>query len=210
MPESSSDNRRVEQVLWCLATVAEDVSEAVAVVDANGVVRFVNSAWARMHGYEGRSELVGKEICVFHGEEQMRSDVEGFMEEAKRRGQLAGPVGHVRKDGTSFSTETKMTVVHDKSGEGIGLAVFAKETSEEERGEGELRRCCAQLEGRVEQLKGELAAAREQLEKEISARKLSEEALLESIIEAEEPREVVSPLNPQEIKAVSELAKRLA
>lgn len=200
----------VGHTLGYLGTVAEQSGEGMAVVDLSGTLQFANAAWARMHGYKTRHELVGKQISLFHTEEQMETDVIPFIEETKHRGRLMGPVEHVRKDGTPFPAEMEMTIVKDERGKNIGLIVFATDITERRQAEEELKQYCDELERRVEELSAELTATKEQLQHEMTKRKLSEEELLEGIIEAEEPKEKIVPFNPQELKALSELAKRLA
>lgn len=130
-------NSQIGWALRCLAAMAEHSSEAVAVADVEGTLRFANSAWAEMHGYEGRRELVGRKISEFHTQHQMKTDITGFIEEVKRRGQLAGPVGHMRRDGVPFATETRMTAVRDEMGRPIALVIFVKDASEHGAGQQE-------------------------------------------------------------------------
>jgi len=66
-----------------------------------------------------------------------------------------------------------------------------------------------QAEESFRQQMNEMAAANEQLKRQIAEHKDSEEELLEGIIEAKAPTEKKLPFNPQELKALSELAKRL-
>jgi PAS domain S-box-containing protein len=132
-------HKQVEATLRHLAMIAEQAGEGIAVLDLDGAVRFVNRAWARMHGYEARNELTGKQISVFHTKEQMKTDVTVFIEEAKRRGQLEGPVEHVRSDGTPFPTQMKMTIVKDEQDEAIGLIVFATDMTQRRQLEDMLR-----------------------------------------------------------------------
>ncbi len=66
-----------------------------------------------------------------------------------------------------------------------------------------------QAEESFRQQMNEMVAANEQLKQQIAEHKDSEEKLLEDIIEAETPTKKTLPFNPQELKALSELAKRL-
>ena len=83
-------HKRVERALRHLAMTAEQAEEGIALIGLNGTIQFVNTAWARMHGYNTRNELTGRHIGIFHTEEQMRTDVIPFIEETKCRGRLAG------------------------------------------------------------------------------------------------------------------------
>ena len=66
-----------------------------------------------------------------------------------------------------------------------------------------------QAEESFRQQMNEMAEANEQLKQQIAEHKDSEEELLESIIEAEVLTKETPLFNPQELKALAELAKRL-
>jgi PAS domain S-box-containing protein len=57
-------HKQITRALWCLSKIAEQAGEGIAVLDLNGTIRFVNAAWAIIHGYNTRHELVGKKIGV--------------------------------------------------------------------------------------------------------------------------------------------------
>jgi PAS domain S-box-containing protein len=130
MDEVVISSEQIEQILRQMTVTPEQAGDGIAVFELNGTVRFANSAWASIHGYNTADELVGKNISSFHSEEQMKTEVTGFIEEAKRRSRFAGPVGHVRADGRVLQTQTKMTAVRDKEGRIIALVVFAANTVE--------------------------------------------------------------------------------
>ena len=133
-------HKQIEQTVRYLTVIAEQTREAVIVADFSGAIQFVNTAWATMHGYENCQELIGKQINVFHTKEQMKTDVIPFIEEVKHRGRLAGPVEHVRRNGTPFPTEMLMVLLKDQMGKALWLIGFATDITKQERIEEELRR----------------------------------------------------------------------
>jgi len=204
-------HKNVERILRCLIKIAEEASEGIAIATLDGIIRFVNKSWAEIHGYSNPQELTGKKIDIFHTQEKMTEDVIPCMEETKHRGQLAGMIEHIRKDGSPFLTDMKMMLVADDNGKAIAIIIFAADITEHKQAEDRLIKRCKLIEQRAEELVIQLAAARKQLQNEITQRKKAEENLLESIIEADEPPGPIRPpFNPQELKALSELAKRLA
>jgi PAS domain S-box-containing protein len=141
-----TDRRRLEHELRRLAVVAEQAAEGIAVADLDGNLQFVNHAWARMHGYESRAELVGMHLRVFHTDEQMKTEVAPFNAAVKRQGHNAGEVGHVRKDGATFPAHMMVTLLKDERGEPYGLAGFAEDITRRKRAEQELLQANRQLE----------------------------------------------------------------
>ena len=198
-------HKRIERAMWCLAKVAEQAAEGIAVLALNGTILFVNAAWAAMHGYNTKNELIGKHVGLFHTKEQMKTDLIPFINEAKRRGQLAGPLEHVRKDGSPLLTQTKMTTVTDETGKAIALVAFTSDRTDKRQAQHELQKYCSQLEKQIAELK----TTNQKLQKRITEHVHDEEELLESIIDADGPTGPIEPFNPQELKALGELARRL-
>ena len=108
----------------------EVATKGIAVVDLGGTVHYVNQGWVEMHGYSSKAELIGKPISAFHTSEQWESEVTPFIEEAKHRGQLCGPIEHIRNDGGTLPTETTMIRLGSEEGGSIGFIVFAKDGRE--------------------------------------------------------------------------------
>jgi len=161
-------HKQVERMLRRLTVVAERAREGVVVLDLNGVIQFVNAAWAAMHRYKTTDELIGKHINAFHTKEQMKTDVNPFIEEAKRRGQFAGRLGHVQRDGTQFFTEMLMVVFNDEAGKVMGLVGFATDLTEQERTEDELKRYRCHMEELVKQQTEALEAANSRLQRQVT------------------------------------------
>jgi PAS domain S-box-containing protein len=114
MDDIIAADKQIEQILQQITVIPEQIADGIVVIDLAGTVRFFNPAWATMHGYDAAEELIGRHISEFHTEEQMKTLVADFIEETKRRGQLAGPIEHMRSDGTVFCSQTKMTTSRDK------------------------------------------------------------------------------------------------
>jgi len=145
-----------------MAIIPALAADGIIVIDPAGIVHFVNPAWAAIHGYNTTDELIGRNISTFHTEEQMKNLVADFIEEAKHRGRLAGPIERLRSDGTVFCSQTKMTAVKNKEGETIGLVVFAAATTRHPGKEN-----------------SELTAMEKRLQQEIARRRQAQENLVQ-------------------------------
>ena len=205
MDDIIATDRQIEQILQQITVIPEQVADGIVVIDLAGTIRFFNPAWVAMHGYDATEELIGRHISEFHTEEQMKTLVADFIEETKRRGQLAGPVEYMRKCGTVFCSQTKMTTARDKEGKTIGLVVFAANTiqpahaqhhlnnqtieltaanqqlqhqiTERQNTENKLKEQRDQLEQRLNQQNTELTAVKEQLQDEITERQQIQQRL---------------------------------
>jgi len=205
MHSIAAERKGLERTLCCLAEVAEQAAEAIAVFDLEGTVLFVNTAWAAVHGYDTAHQLIGRHISLFHTPEQMKTDVLPFIEQAERSGRLEGPLPRLRKDGSFLNTETKMSAVTDRTGQAVAIIAFTTDTTEQKQAQHELQTHCDRLERQIVELK----TINDKLQQQMAKSEHTEEQLLESIIEADKSAEPIEPFNPQELKALSELAKRL-
>jgi len=132
--------------------IADRAQEAIAVFDADGVLHYANSSWLKMHGYAHTNEILGKKIAVFHSKEQFAADVLPLLQEIINRGQISGPVGHMHKSGTVVSTNTTMVALKDAAGAVRAIIVYAIDTTEQERLNGEIRNLKVEAEKRMSDL----------------------------------------------------------
>jgi PAS domain S-box-containing protein len=204
-------HKQVEATLRHLAMIAEQAGEGIAVVGLDGALRFFNRAWARMHGYKARNELVGKQIGVFHTKEQMKTDVIPFIEETKRRGQLEGLVEHIRSNGTPFPTQMKMTIVKDEADKAIGLIVFATDITQRKQLEDMLRENTRRTEklkeqiGQLQNLFSECRQVEESLTEQTDKLNSDSEKLQQQITELNQSQERSKPHGEQPARQKAEL-----
>ncbi|MDY6876413.1 MAG: PAS domain S-box protein, partial [Chloroflexota bacterium] len=140
-PESArlvNQHGNAEGKLRWLEMAAEQSIDGIAVADLDGIIQFVNPAWAQMHGY-GTAELIGQHLSIFHTEEQLQKEVIPFNEQVQNVGAKQGEVGHVRKDGTPFPTWMTSTLLRDEEGNPIGLVGTARDITKPKQAEEALR-----------------------------------------------------------------------
>lgn len=181
--------RKIQQTLQRLTIIAEQAKEGILLVDTGGTARFVNIAMAEMHGYPSSKDLIGKKISMFHSEDQVKTDMVPMIEEVKRCGRFLGPIGHLRNDGTLFTTHTKMILLKDRRNRAVGLIEFVTEitkTSELTAANEDLQQQVSERQQEIDRLRqqlddkeAELSRANGLLEQQIIERKRSEEKLKE-------------------------------
>ncbi len=162
METNTPVTKRYSRARGCFSIIADRTLEAIAVIDMNGVVHYANAAWVRMHGYEHRSEVVGKQISAFHNKEQISGEVLTFLREVVRRGQISGPIRHMHKDGTEIPTHTAMVALKDETGKRRGVIIFAMDISKLEQ----LKEDVSGLKREAHKRTAELALAAKSLEKQ--------------------------------------------
>ena len=183
------------ELLRHLGMFTQLADEGIATFDLKGTIHFVNRAWAKMHGYKKSDELLGKKISHFHTKDQMKSDVIPFMEETKRKGSATGAIEHVRKDGTTFPTQMKTSLLKDEKSQANGLIVIITDITEHKRLEESATGSSKQEEEfkeQIEQLQhqiGEHEQAEENLRQEAAKLTSANEQLQQQIGEQEKAKE---------------------
>lgn len=163
------ERKRVEQMLQHLGMISEKTEEGIVVIDLNGNVHFANTAWAKMHGHGASKQVLGKHIRAFHNMTQMQGAVAPSLEQTKARGEYAGEIEHVRRNGNTFVARTKMVVLKDERGEPAGIMIFAQDVTELKRLRDKFDETSAQMEKMKEQIG--------QLRNQISERERTENEL---------------------------------
>ncbi len=223
------DYKQIEQLLRHLGMITHKVDQGIAIIDPNGTIFFVNTPWAKIHGYKTSHELLGKQISSFHNQEQVKADLNPLFEETKRRGLSTCAVKHVRADGTTFPTQMKMIALKNEKEKAIGFIVITTDITELKRLEEmatdatkqakELKEQIEQLrynihelektEGHINQQAGELRAANEQLKHQITEHEEAEEYLKQQIAEATAANEKLKDQIVKSEQARKELIEQL-
>jgi two-component system cell cycle sensor histidine kinase/response regulator CckA len=133
-----SERRRSEEESHWKSEALEQSLDGIAIADQNGFLRFVNTAWAVMHGYQ-KEEIKQQNIEVFYSQEQDTLDIASFKNEVNELGGYKGNLSHVKKDGTIFTVRVSTTLIRNSSGAVIGSVSIARDISEEIRLEAQLR-----------------------------------------------------------------------
>jgi PAS domain S-box-containing protein len=133
-----TERKKTEERLYRLIHIVDQIGEGVAAADLNGAITYVNQAWADMHGHPPAS-LIGKSMHVFHTEEQINNEVVPFNRKVLRTGFHSGDIGHLRSDGTLFSTHMTTTIQRTAAGKAMGYISVATDLSEQKRVEEALR-----------------------------------------------------------------------
>ena len=224
-----ADHKCVEQMLRQLGMITEQATEGTIVIDLKGIVHFVNTAWARMHGYKTSNEVLGKDFGVFFTKEQAQTQLAPLIEQTKHKGWSRGRVDNVRADGTTLPTQMKITALKGDGDKINGFMVFATDNSECRRLEDKLNQTSKQaelLKQQTQQLQNQIAEheqVKESLKQQIDQLTTASEQLQRNIDDYKPQEQVYSddseppegfawkggPFDAEELKAVAELARRL-
>lgn len=91
----------------------EQLPEGIATSSNEGILLFVNQAWAKMHGYEV-DELTGKPVAILDSLAD-RKKIPKIREEIQKKGIWQGELVRVRKDGSYFPAMMTSAAVKDEA-----------------------------------------------------------------------------------------------
>ena len=163
--------RRSEERMRALVDSVEDF--AILSLDARGHVEIWNPGAERIFGFTA-DEIVGRHTSILFTPEDRAQDVpEEEMRVARAEGRAADERWHVRKDGSRFYASGVLSPLEDAAD--AGFVKVARDLTERERAERELRRAREELEQRVAERTDELRRTVETMLNEVKERRAAEE-----------------------------------
>jgi diguanylate cyclase (GGDEF)-like protein/PAS domain S-box-containing protein len=139
------ERKRIEGVLRRQSAALDAAANAIAIMDTQGNVIWVNAASSALTGY-AITESLGKKLCDIAGCTQDDSHLA-----AMREAMLAGQVWHGemvnrRKDGTLYPVEQTVTPIPDDDGETKYCIAIMQDITERKQAEEQLRKLAQALE----------------------------------------------------------------
>jgi PAS domain S-box-containing protein len=123
---------RTQVDLLRLRAAVDQAHDGLAVADMQGRIQFVNRVWAKEHGYT-KEELLGKPLSIFHTKEQLEKDVIPFNKNVLALGSWVGEVGHVHRNGTTFTRWMSTVLLHDADDKVTGFVGMTTDLSNAKR-----------------------------------------------------------------------------
>ncbi|MEA5389516.1 bacterio-opsin activator domain-containing protein [Haloarculaceae archaeon H-GB11] len=96
-----------------LGTPLDVAADAVAIVDDESDVSYVNRGFASMHGYDGPSQLLGTPLAELYDEPSGRRLEDDVVPTVERTGHWRGELVGIRRGGSRFTQEVLVTALGD-------------------------------------------------------------------------------------------------
>ncbi len=122
--------KKADSKIKSLSNIVKQTTEGMAQANLEGKLIFINNAWCKMHGYTNYKELIGKDLSLFHSKEQLEDEVIPFNQKVMKYDTYSGEVGHITKEGKSFTTLMTTSILIDDNGNPYGIAGIAKDITE--------------------------------------------------------------------------------
>jgi PAS domain S-box-containing protein len=128
--------KHAEEQIRTLGSAVEQSMDGIAIGDLERRLRYVNAAYARMHGYTPE-EMKGVNVTDVHSMKGQH-EYEDILHLIDAHGSWVGEVEHVRKDGTVFPCFLSATRITNDDGEIAGRLVVCRDVTEFRKREKEI------------------------------------------------------------------------
>ncbi len=127
--------KHAEEALTKLEKALQTTQVGVTITDIEGKIIYLNSAEARMHGYDP-DELVGKNVRIFASPEIWEVNPPDLIREMSSWRRESE---NLRKDGKSFPVHLISDVIRNATGDPIGIVTVCEDVTERRTAETKLR-----------------------------------------------------------------------
>lgn len=111
--------------------------DCISIADINDIILYVNKAFTETYGFS-LEELVGKSIVVVRSDKNKPEDVDEILPATIKEG-WQGKLWNRRKDGTDFLIQLYTTIVRDENYNPVAYVGVARDLTEQEKAEDNLR-----------------------------------------------------------------------
>ncbi|MBL7208550.1 MAG: response regulator [Dehalococcoidia bacterium] len=132
--EVRRERRQAEEALRIKDSAIASSISAIALIDLEGNVTYVNPSFLRLWGYSDK-EVLGRPIVDFWQSEDSASEVIGTL---RQTGNQIGELAARRKDGTMFDVQLSVSMVTDESGKPVCMMASFVDITERKKLEKEL------------------------------------------------------------------------
>jgi len=130
-----SERKRIEQALRLRSSALEAAANAIVITDPQGVIEWVNPAFAQLTGYEP-SESLGRNVSeLVRSGTQATEACEKLWQTIRSRHVWTGELHNRRKDGTLYDEHETITPVTDEDGQVRHFVAIKQDITERKRAE---------------------------------------------------------------------------
>ncbi|MDN5300154.1 MAG: two-component system, sensor histidine kinase and response regulator, partial [Clostridiales bacterium] len=133
-----------------LSWAVENAADTIIIIDSEGTIEFVNSAFIELSGYD-KSELMAGAITDIRVGDYNNKSFGQMIEEAKEQGQLRETTRNMRKDGTYFYLDLSIIAIKSEQGNIISYVFTGRDVTLEIEVQQKLREHMASMEVEIEE-----------------------------------------------------------
>ncbi len=135
--QMEKERKLAEEEIRKLSSAVEQSIDGMAISDLEAKLTYVNSAFARAHGYSPK-EMIGMKAVDLLKKEELDKYTNGF-NEVKTLGSWTCETEHIRKDGTSYPAFISVNLLKDTEGRATGVLTVLRDITEQKKLEEQFR-----------------------------------------------------------------------
>ncbi len=159
-----TEARLAEDRVRKLSRAVEQTADLVLIANRDGIIEYVNTAFETLTGYR-RGEVVGQSVTTVKSGEGSPAGYPRLWATVLSGDVFRGVLLNRKKNGEVFPAEETITPVVGEDGAVTHVVFTARDVTERQQAEEEIRRLNAQLEQRVAERTAELHRAKEEAER---------------------------------------------
>lgn len=180
LQEEIEEHRITEEQLLLFHRFIEESGEGMGWADLDGAVRYVNSTLCNMFGETDPENVCGKSVLNYYDKETQKKIRKEVFPSVLKKGYWKGEIDITNKAGEKMPTMNSLFALRDDSGRPVSFANVLTDLTERKKIEKELQNHQQNLENLVAERTENLERINTELEKEISERENTENALRDS------------------------------
>lgn len=124
--------KKTRDRLKILERAVEHSLDGIVVSDINGNIKYTNSAWETMHGYDKKNPSADH-LSRYFNRSQIDEEVKPLLADLMNDVTYEGEIWHTRKDGTTFPTFMSCTRMVDEDDNSVDIVAVARDITERKR-----------------------------------------------------------------------------
>jgi diguanylate cyclase (GGDEF)-like protein/PAS domain S-box-containing protein len=127
--KDASGSREQDDELRKAAVVFEASSDAIMVLDADGLVRMVNTAFTKMTGFT-ENDIIGKSPRLLRGNRKDENRYDAMWQTVLKKGHWRGELWRRKKSGETYPEWTSVTAVKDSNDQVLEYVIIGSDMSD--------------------------------------------------------------------------------
>ncbi len=143
-----TESKKVKEVLLIKDRAISSSINAIAILDLDFTITYVNQSLMRMMECDGEQDLSGRNFNQFFGSEQVFDDIREMLQ---KKGSWSGETTLIKNNKSPFFTLTCMNLVKDETGKPICIMALFIDITNRKLMEIEKKKALEQIEQNIEQ-----------------------------------------------------------
>ncbi|MEA3444416.1 MAG: PAS domain S-box protein, partial [Bacteroidota bacterium] len=135
-----TQRKRTYEELQKLSKVIQTTSQAIVILDIQGIVVYVNDSLVKIMAYDNKAEVLGQSMYNFTDDEGKRKLEDEIIPDLMSTGHWQGEINNKRKDGTLFPCDERCSMIVDDNNQPTYFVAIFSDITERKKIEDSVRK----------------------------------------------------------------------